>query len=262
MKRLFAAVSALLVCGACRVDTSVGVDARADGSGDVRVEVRLDDEAVEQVGDLSQQLRVEDLRAAGWTVSGPSKVDGGGVEVVAEKAFSSPDGAGRAIAEISGEDGPFRDFELLVDRSFLKTEASFTGEVDLTAGIERFSDDALRERLGGQPLGFDPAELERRLGTAMNRVFRFQVAVRLPGDVDANAPSTPGNGAVWTPQLGERVALEATSSKINATRIALAAFAALTGALFVLVVMARLRLARRRRLRRARAPAPSDYQGA
>lgn len=257
-----AALAAALLCGGCRVDTSVGIDAKADGSGQVRVEVRLDADAAKQVGDLSEQLRVEDLRDAGWTVTGPTKVEEGGVEVVATKPFATPDGAGDAMDEISGEDGPFRNFDLELDRSFLRSEAAFAGTVDLEGGIEGFSDDALKERLGGQPLGFDPAELEGRLGTALNRIFRFQVAVRLPGDVEANAPVTTGNGAVWTPQLGERVTLEATSTKANTGRLVLAAIALVTGVLFAVIVALHLRRALRRRGRGTGPPDPADYQGA
>lgn len=216
MRRVLLACAALALLAGCRIETTVGIDAAADGSGRVRVVVALDRDAASQVPDLAEQLRTDDLLAAGWDVEAPRRVDGGGLEVAAAKRFESADELADVVAEVSGEDGPFRAFRLRRARSFLTTKVTLTGTVDLDAGLEAFGDETLRERVGaGPPLGFDPADLERRLGAALDRVFVFRVVARLPGSVDSNAPTETGNGAVWRPKLGETVALAADAEQWN-----------------------------------------------
>lgn len=253
--RLVVAAGVLLLCAACQVDVELGVDGREDGTGTLRVEVALDPVAVAAAPDFHEQLRVQDLTDAGWRISTETDRQGGGQSVVATYDFRSPEDAERALGQLSGADGPFRDFDLEIDRTFARTESSFRGTVDLQAGVEGFSDEQLKERLGGSALGFDPAELEKASGQALGQIFRFEVAARLPGDVESNAPTTTSNGAVWRPTLGEEVVLEASSSKLNTRNVMAASVAAVAGVLFVVVVTVQSRLALRRRRRRTR---PAD----
>lgn len=243
MRGLLGAVAALFLLAGCKVETTVGIHADADGTGRVRVEVALDGDAVQRVPDLAKQLRVDDLRAAGWQVDEPQKTDDDGLTVEAEKRFRTTAEASQVVEEVSGPAGPFRHFELQRDRSFFKTKTAFAGTVDLSGGVEAFGDDALRERLGGSPLGFDPAGLEQQLGTALSRIFEFRVVARLPGDVESNAPTSSDNGAVWRPVLGERVLLEATAERWNVRNIGAAAVS-LAAAVALVVVLARRRAAR------------------
>lgn len=244
MRRLLLGTAALLLLVACEIETTVGIDADADGTGRVRVAVALDRDAVQRMPDIADQLRLDDLRAAGWEVAASEKTEDGGLVVEAVKRFRTPAQAADTVEEVSGEDGPFRDFEVRRSRSFLKTKTAFRGTVDLGGGIEAFGDDTLRERLGGSALGFDPAELERRLGTALSRIFSFRVVARLPGDVDSNAPTTTDNGAVWRPSLGERVVLQATAERWNYRNIGAAAVSAAAAAALVAVLVRRRRVAR------------------
>ena len=244
MRRVLAAALALVLLGGCRVGVTVGVDSEADGSGRVRALVTLDADAARRVPDLADQLEVDDLRAAGWEVTGPrpSAATEGGVEVEAVKRFRSPGEATQAVEEISGPTGPFRDFRLKRSRSFLKTRTAFEGTVDLKAGLEGFGDDELRRRLGGSALGFDPADLERQVGTSLSRIFDIRVVARLPGDVEAtNAPGRADNGAVWRPTLGEEVRLTATAERWNVRNVAAAVLAALAAIASVVLAVRRLR---------------------
>lgn len=201
----------------------------------------LDEAAARRVPDLASQLQVADLRDAGWTVTGPDKAKDGGVVVVARKPFRDPAGAAAAVRELSGEQGPFQRFRLTRSRSFFKTTTTFSGDVDLTAGLAGFSDADLQARLGGQPLGVDQAELERQLGAVIDQVFKVRVAVRLPGDVTANTVGGAGNGAVWTPRLGEKAGLEATAEDWNTANIAAAAVALGAAIAFGVLTASRLR---------------------
>jgi hypothetical protein len=245
MRRLVLAVAALASLAGCKVETTVEVDADADGTGRVVAEVVLDDDAVRRVPGLAEQLRVDDLRAAGWQVEKPRKAAAGGLVVEAAKRFRTPAEAAQAVEELTGPAGPFRGFELRRERSFLRTRTAFSGTVDLGRGIEAFGDDVLRDRLGGSSLGLDPAELESRLGTALSDVFSFRVVARLPGNVSSDASGVEGDGVVWRPALGETVVVHATSVRWNVRSIAAAAVSAVAAAALAIV------LARRRRTGRS-----------
>ncbi len=203
--------------------------ARPDGGGQVRATVVLDKQAAAQVPDLAQDLRLDDLDAAGWEVEGPSGSDGGEVRVEATKSFTTPAGASRAIEELGGPKGPFRDFRLRVDRSFLETRTSVDGTVDLSSGLEGFSDEVLRQRLGS-PLGVDLATVERQLGRPLQEMFRVTVEARLPGE----APT------VVSPELGQRAELVASARRLNVERIVAAAVAGVAGLVLAVVLLRRL----------------------
>lgn len=239
--RLAAAALLVLAATGCRLDVNVGFDVADDGSGVVRVAVGLDEEAARRVPELADQLEVQDLVDAGWTITGPTEEGDGRTWIRASKPFATPAEAGDVLAELSGEGGPFRDFRVERERSFLAETWRFRGDVDLTGGIDGFSDDALRERLDGTSFGADTAELERRAGDTLDRVFRFRVAAELPGDVSSNAPLDVTGGAVWTPSLGEQVSLRATGEVLDTTRIAWLAVAGAAGLALVAVLIRRVR---------------------
>lgn len=230
MARLAAAAVALVVLSGCQVTVALGIDLEADGSGEVRTVVTLDRAAAARAPDL--QLRTDDLEEAGWTVEGPDPGENGSVVITARKPFRSVEEAGQVVDEVSGEGGPFADFRLTRDSSFLRTRTSFSGTVDLTSGLEAFSDDDLGARLGS-PLGVDRTQLD-----VANRAFQIRVQVNLPGEVAGNAPVVADNGALWRPQLGERAALRASSEAWNLSRIAFAAVA-LLGALALAILAVR-----------------------
>ncbi|MBI1844559.1 MAG: hypothetical protein HYR89_08145, partial [Actinobacteria bacterium] len=62
-----------LALTACKVDVQVAVDAETNGTGKVEVTATLDEEATASTPNLSSRLRVDDLRATGWTVVGPTR---------------------------------------------------------------------------------------------------------------------------------------------------------------------------------------------
>jgi len=211
---LLAALLLVIVAGACRVDVEVGIEAEADGSGRVRVEVEADQEVVEAV-DLSQGLRTDDLQQAGWEVEGPTPRSEGGQRVVATKPFRTPDGARLVIEELTGVDGPFQGFRLERTRTFARTTTRLAGTVDLAEGIEAFGDPGLRTALGGSDLGLDLAQLEKAAGAPLDQVVGVQVVVRLPGDVEANAPKAGGGEARYEVPLRQRLELTAESTAWN-----------------------------------------------
>lgn len=237
--------------GACKVRADIGVEVKDDGSGLVTVRVGLDQEAVEELPNFADAVRVDDLTAKGWTVTGPAQETDTFTYVTATKPFANPDEANTIFAEVSGETGPFRDFTLARSRSFAKTEFTFSGTVDFAGGLESFSDSDLAAQLDGKPLGDDVAAIEQQIGQKLDDAFEIRVSVRLPGDVNSNAPSRAVNGAVWQPRLSQPAAitLEASSTSTRWTTIVGAGAAVL--AALTLVVLLVVRAMRRRRPQRS-----------
>lgn len=226
------AALAIVLMGGCRADVTVAVRATGEGGGDISATVSLDKAAAEQVPDLAEQLKVEDLRAAGWRIDGPVPAAGGRTELSAVKAFASPAEASRLFQELTGHSGPFGSLHLTRDRSLLKTRTTLTGRVDLAGGLEAFSDEVAKEKLGGQPLGIEPAKLEAELGKPLADVFGFRLTADLPGDIDSD-----GSG-VWEVRLGQATAVNASAEQWNLTTVAAGATSAVS-ALALLVVLAR-----------------------
>lgn len=223
------AVLVLLAGTSCQVTLAAGVEANPDGSGVVRAALGLDDEARAQLGDPAKELRIDDLRQAGWDVHGPAKERDGLTWVRVSKGFASADDARIVAADLSGPDGPFRDFRLKRTRSFLKTTTVFTGTVDLSKGLAGLTDADVQQRLQGANLGLSLDALRARYGPALDQVVRVQVEASLPGRT-----------RTWQPHVGEQLPLRSSVSSWNVQPI-LAAIAALLFATIALVVVAAAR---------------------
>ena len=166
----FLLLLAVLTAGGCRVDASVAIVVDGDGSGTVTVGLILDDEAVDLVGGIEEQLRIDDLADAEWTVVGPNRLPTGDTTVTATKSFDSPERLADVLDEIVGP-GVFEDVTLTRHRTFARTEWRLNGRVDLSGGLELFSDPELAETLSGLPLGrttAELAELARRLDVLLH----------------------------------------------------------------------------------------------
>lgn len=192
-----------------------GVQADRDGSGRVSAGLGLDDEALKELGDPVAELRLDDLRQAGWVVTAPQR-EGGLTWVRATKRFQAPE----QLAVVAGElGGPFRDFRLRRSRAFLKTAIAFTGVVDLTGRLAGLSDADLDAKLGDVRLPAGPDSV------------RIRVDVRLPG-----------RHATFEPAVGQRLEMEVDSETWNLVPVVPAA---LSGALLVAAGALLLRARRR-----------------
>jgi len=236
----------LLLGGGCKVDVVVGIETDRSGAGRVTVTAHLDEAAAKRAGDLNTQLRKDDLIAAGWSVDPPKALDGGGVQLVATHPTRDLAEAERVLGSITGPDGPVRGFTLTQKRSYFTTETTVRGVVDVTGGIESFTDPDLQARLGGVPLGLTAPQLEREALAPLDQIFGLQVAVSLPGDVRSNAPAHSGDEAVWPVSLGQEVAIEATSTTPNRRNVVLLVVAAVAALGFVTTSCLAVAMARRR----------------
>ena len=179
----------------------------------MRAGLGMDADALRQLGDPAKELRLDDLRQAGWTVTGPSKEKDGLTWVRIAHSFASPAEADRVAAQLGP---PFRDLTLRRQRTFLRTKTSLTGTIDLSQGLAAFSDPALQQSLGP--------------GVDLGKVTDENLHVRFEAHL-------PGQTRTWAPKVGEQLRISARAEKWNVEPIA-AAGAALLFALTGLVVLA------------------------
>ena len=223
---------------ACQLTLAAGVDVNRDGTGRVTAGLGLDDEAVKEVGDLGTALRLDDVRRSGWQVDQPRKEDDGLTWVRAFKPFADPEQVPAILAELNGPDGPFRNFRVERTRSLTKSRTTFTGTVDLVGGLAGLSDPELNAALDDVDLGLDLEGLRRRFGDRLD----VRVTAGLPGEVTTNAPARDGGRALWSPELGQTIQLEASSEALRSDpRIPITAGAALLAVVLGLVVLRRRR---------------------
>lgn len=230
---------------ACQVTLAARVDVERDGSGRVTAGVGLDPEALKEVGDPATALWVHDLRQAGWHLQAPRQEDDGLTWIRASKPFADPEEAAVVLAELSGADGPFRDFRIVRTESLLRSRTAFRGTVDLSSGLTGLSDPDLATALGDVDLGLDLEGLRRRFGEELARTVKVQVTAGLPGEVTTNAPARDGGQALWTPELGQIVAMEASSEAFRVDPVVPAAAGAVVVVAILLVVVVRRRRRRR-----------------
>ena len=233
----------LLVAG-CQVRTEVEVTMEDDGSGKVEVGVGLDAEAVAELpdldrngvsdaADLSVLVRTDDLRATGWDIGAPSTDSDGFTWIRATKPFGTPEEAAAVLNELTGANGPLRDWSLSRKHSFGKTTYDFAGTADLSGGIEAFGDEGLAAALDREPL--DATAIEQRYGAPLSDLVTLKIRASLPGDTKAS----------WSPTLGgSAVPLKANSTVYDTPVLALAALAIL--AVLALAAVAALRYIRSR----------------
>ncbi len=246
-RRLLLLLLALLAwaASACQVTLTAGVEVNRDGTGQVTAGVGLDDEAVKEIGDLAGALRLDDVRRAGWQVDQPRKEGDGLTWVRAAKPFNEPEQVPAIVAELNGPTGPFRDFRVERTKSLTRSKTTFTGTVDLAAGLSGLADDELTAALDDVDLGLGVEALRRRFGDRI----KVEASARLPGELTTNAPARDGRRATWAPEIGQTLQLEASSSAFKIDpRLPIVAGAAFLLAVSLLVVLLR----RRRRARNGR----------
>ncbi len=230
----------MLVCvvalAGCQVKVLVDTRVNPDGSGNVTVSVGLDAGATAQVGNLSEQLRVSDLEAAGWKVTGPTRQGDGYTWVRASKPFADAAQATEVMNEVNGADGAFRDWQVSHTSSLWSTQWKVQGTVDLRKGMQTFSDPKLDQALGAN--GYDSmiTQIEKREGRPISDMVDVRVSVELPGAAQVYAPKLAD---------GQTTAVSVTHTKVSR---ALGVVVVVVGlvVLVVAVVLLRRRYSRHR----------------
>lgn len=223
---------------ACQVEIEVGIGFNEDGSGVVTVDVALDQEAVALAPDITNLLLTDDIEDpdSGWSYNDPRIDEQGRTSFSASKPFGSPDQLESVLAEIFGSDDVFRDFTFERSTSFAQTDYRVTGVVDLSDGVDLFTDPELTQRLGGEPFGQPISDV----GGLLDGVT-VQLVLDLPVGAEQEETVEVGQGAVSI----EITAQEESGTAVTLRWVAWAAFV-LVG-LAVLIAVAGFLLERRAR---------------
>jgi hypothetical protein len=231
-----------LVLSACRIDARVGIRVGEDGSGNVRVRVVLDPEAVRAAeaggSTLDARVRLDGLAAAGWQAEQWARRADGSAVLVIRRPFSSPEQLSIVMAELNGTDGPLRVVRLRRAAHPVRTTFDFRALADL-AGVESgvASDGELAANLSAQ--GVDVAGLDAALTAQLREALLMNVAVALPG----------AGTRVWHLAPGTRTVLETSSSQLDLQRVAWLGAGFLFGVGAIALVFFGDRRSRRRRRR-------------
>ncbi|MFV0316502.1 MAG: hypothetical protein ACK5O2_06005 [Microthrixaceae bacterium] len=167
----------LVVIGGCR--TTVGVEITQDdtGGGTLTATLTVDPDALEALGGPEVVL-LDDLSGTAWQVSERSTSDEGGLLIQATRDFTDADTLQTALDELAP--GVFSNVRSDVRSSFATTEHNLSLDVAVSGDLAQFSDDALTETLGGNPVGYTPDEL-KLLGADQPGVATMEVVVSVPG---------------------------------------------------------------------------------
>jgi hypothetical protein len=224
-----------------------------------------DREVVEEAPSLTTDLRIDDLTAAGWLVTGPELTPDGEMTITLAHPFSTIAEANHILGQLSGPDGPFVGLVLSQQRAFAKVVTRVTGSIRTTNGVATFGDGDLLARIGGK-LPYENELVER--GLTLDQALALRLSVTAPGKAelsDGSASPPVGGGfdqattVNWTAQLagaaasptGQSINLEATLEDATARQAdrlrefapwALAAWSAF----FLLVILPIAYLIRRR----------------
>jgi hypothetical protein len=109
-------LAAMVLCAGCKVDARVDVTLRADGSGTVTARVRLDADAVRRLttrASLDQAVPLDDVRTAGWTVSG-WKTSHGATTLTLSHDFVGQTDLARRLSDLVGPTGVLRDARVVL----------------------------------------------------------------------------------------------------------------------------------------------------
>ncbi len=222
-------IVAAMLLGACRVETTVGVELHRDGSGRVRVHLAFDQDALRRVPVSS--VKLDDLRAAGWQVTTDA------TSITMEKPFARPQDLAPTVHELTGSSGLVGAVSATRTRTFSRT--NFVVHIDadlrpLAVGVVNDRDLANRLRL----VGLDPTVLELKLDAPLRQAVDMRLVLALPD----------GRVKTWSVAPGGHVEARATSSVPNPGRLAwLFAAIALAGAAVLLLVTSWFLPGRRRR---------------
>ncbi len=218
----------VLPLAACRASAQVAVNITNKGTGVITVTLALDQAAAARIGDVRAALRTADLEHAGWVLDPPQPT-----AASIHHNFSSVAEANSLLATL----GPVQ-MHLHRHRSFLTTNVSGDGAVDLRNGLDAFADPSLAQALGVDSMTQLVSRYESSGGTLPD--LSTQISLSLPGSAaHVGTAAVHGHTVTWTVPLGQQLALGASSSSTDI--VALFWFAlALAALVAFLVLMSRI----------------------
>lgn len=205
------ALACAVLLGGCKVDTTVSVKSDRDGRGRVSVRVRLDAEAVFALqaggGSLADRVLLDDLAAAGWSVSKWVTEGDGAASVSLTKDFAGEKQLGEVLAEVAGPKGLLRSARIDPSRGIASASDALSIEADLRgleSGLAGDGEVARRLKASGVDVDALDASLTAGLGSAFGLTVTLAVGEKK---------------RVWHLSPGERKSLVVSTSRIEWDRI-------------------------------------------
>ena len=186
------AVVAVLMTG-CRVDVVVDVTMEQNGSGTVTVTLTADADVVRTAPGLAADLRLDDLRAAGWTTDGPVGTPSGGLSIALVHTFDTPGQATALLASLNGPDGPFEAIAFTREATDDEITYRMTGQAKAN-GLNGFADPDLIAAVGATPWVADA----EAAGVDPDDAVSLTYTVTLPGVVDETTAASDTPPLSWT----------------------------------------------------------------
>lgn len=227
MRRALLVLFAAFALAACRVDTTVHVAVRPDGSGTITVTAVADSELVSKTPGLAEDLRFADVKNAGWQVEGPTKTDAGGLQVVVTHPFASPEEATALLRSLNGADGPLHDVTVTRTATKRQVVTGLTGSLKVTNGLAAFADPDVLAAIGGSPYAKDLTALKLTPAD----VLTFTFTADLPGSASPNGvspggispgvtgPGTVSTGSIPTQSISWNVPLDGAVTDVATTSV-------------------------------------------
>jgi len=211
LARIGAVLCAVVVLSSCRVDQSISLNVKPNGTGSVTVVVTADKAIVDKAPSLAQDIRTDDLKKAGWKVDGPTKTKTGGLTITLTHSFDTPTQATAILKQVSETRGPLHDLVLTRSGKDTNSKWALAGRLEVTGGLSSFIDDAGLELLDVAPYAAEVADAGLDLGDAVGITF----TAALPGDVDATTGIQKDNAITWQiPMDGSRVDVATTTTHV------------------------------------------------
>ena len=99
---------------------------------------------------LADDLRFDDAKAAGWTVTGPTSTDDGGLQVELTHPFANPEEATALLQSINGSGGPLHNVDARPCRERVRHDRPLAGSLRID-GLAAFADPDVLAAVGATP---------------------------------------------------------------------------------------------------------------
>lgn len=213
LRTVFAVLALAIVCAACNVDVHIDVLMKADGTGTITVTAAADTDVVKQTTDLAKNMRLDDLRGAGWSVQGPAPTPSGGLQIIFVHPFQTPTQATAILADLNGPSGPLKSITLGRTKKGDTTTFTLGGTLEVDGGLDAFSDAQLFAALGATPYAAQAAAVNETPAQAVTITFQ----AKLPGTVKtstakAGSASSP-KGLAWVVPYGTVLDVSTTATQ-------------------------------------------------
>ena len=193
IRRLAVLCCCALALAGCRVDVTIDVLMAQNGSGVVQVTVIADSGVVAAAPGVDTDLRLDDLRAAGWETAGATSTADGGMSLVLSHPFETPEQATAILATINGPSGPLQ--AVAVSRDGSKTAITYrvTGSVRMDDGLDALADPQLLATIGASPW----AEAIAASGATPAQAVGITLRATLPGSAGDTDAEQTASAAMW-----------------------------------------------------------------